>query len=142
MYNFEKYKDKREKVLGIKSRGMGFYTIVLITCLVIISGLSLATVPQVFSYITTRNLEDAIFKMDKGSTWSDEVIRQTLAIEGVKNALRDRHNTRLVVTYDRQKIQLSTINSVFARQNLNATLLNQMNHRQRKKLLKKEEEKR
>jgi hypothetical protein len=142
MYNFEKYKDKREKVLGIKSRGMGFYTIVLITCLVIISGLSLATVPQVFSYITTRNLEDAIFKMDKGSTWSDEVIRQTLAIEGVKNALRDRHRTRLVVTYDRQKIQLSTINSVFARQNLNATLLNQMNHRQRKKLLKKEEEKR
>ena len=142
MYNFEKYKDKREKVLGIKSRGMGFYTIVLITCLVIISGLSLATVPQVFSYITTRNLEDAIFKMDKGSTWSDEVIRQTLAIEGVKNALRDRHNTRLVVTYDRQKIQLSTIKSVFTRQNLNATLLNQMNHRQRKKLLKKEEEKR
>ena len=142
MYNFEKYKDKREKVLGIKSRGMGFYTIVLITCLVIISGLSLATVPQVFSYITTRNLEDAIFKMDKGSTWSDEVIRQTLAIEGVKNALRDRHRTRLVVTYDRQKIQLSTIKSVFTRQNLNATLLNQMNHRQRKKLLKKEEEKR
>jgi hypothetical protein len=142
MYNFEKYKDKRKKVLGIKSRGMGFYTIVLITCLVIISGLSLATVPQVFSYITTRNLEDAIFKMDKGSTWSDEVIRQTLAIEGVKNALRDRHNTRLVVTYDRQKIQLSTIKSVFTRQNLNATLLNRMNHRQRKKLLKKEEEKR
>ncbi len=139
MYDSEKYRDKREKVLGIKNQGMGFHTLFLLVSLFIILGLSVATVPQVFSYIVTRNLDDAIFKIDGDSTWPDEIIIQTLALEGVKNAVKDRHNTRLVVTFDKHKIQLSAVTAIFTRLNMNVTLLNQMNHRQHKKFLKNEE---
>ncbi|MBT3388533.1 MAG: hypothetical protein HN417_11415, partial [Desulfobacula sp.] len=43
-YDPEKYREKREKVLGIRKRGMGFGTIAMVVSLVIIVGLSFVTV--------------------------------------------------------------------------------------------------
>jgi len=139
-YDPEKYREKREKVLGIRKRGMGFGTIAIVVSLVIIVGLSFVTVPQAISYIVTRHLDDAIFKLESESKWPEEAITGITAIDGVKNTLKDSHTTRLVVTFDRRKVKLSNINALFDQYNLNVTLLNKVNHRQHQNTLKKEEE--
>ncbi|MBC8438485.1 MAG: hypothetical protein H8D87_02215 [Deltaproteobacteria bacterium] len=139
-YDPEKYREKREKVLGIRKRGMGFGTIAMVVSLVIIVGLSVVTIPQAISYMTTRHLDDAIFKLESESKWPAGVITEISAIKGVKNSVKDENTTRLVITYDRRIVNLSNITSKFDQQNLNVTLLNQINHRQHKNTLKKEEE--
>ncbi len=138
-YDPEKYREKREKVLGIRKRGMGFGTIAMVVSLVIIVGLSFVTVPQAISYMATRHLDDAIFKLESASKWPEGVITGIAAIDGVKNTLKDSHTTRLVVTFDRRKVKLSNINALFDKHNLNVTLLNKVNHRQHQNTLKKEE---
>jgi hypothetical protein len=139
-YDPEKYRDKREKVLGIKKRGLGFGTIAMIVTIVIILGLSIVTVPQAVSYMTTRNLDDAIFKLASGSSWPENVIAGINTIQGVKIIVQDDHTTRLVVTYDRRIVQISDINTVFNKSGINVTLLNQINHRQHQNTLKEEQE--
>lgn len=139
-YDPEKYREKREKVLGIKKRGLGFGTLAMAVSLVIIAGLSIVTVPQAISYMTTRHLDDAIFKLESNSAWPKSVIAGITAIDGVKTIVNDTHTTRLVVTYDRRMVKLSNITALFDRLNLKVTLLNQVNHRQHQNTLKKEEE--
>lgn len=140
VYDPEKYREKREKVLGIRKRGLGFGTIAVIVSLVIIVGLSIVTIPQAISYMATRHLDDAIFKLESDSTWPESVITGINTIQGVKNTVKDKHDKRLVVTYDRRQVKLSSITALFVRNNLNVTLLNQVNHRQHQNTLKKEEE--
>ncbi|MCD4723028.1 MAG: hypothetical protein K8S13_24690 [Desulfobacula sp.] len=140
VYDPEKYREKREKVLGIKKRGLGFGTIAVIVSLIIIVGLSVVTIPQAISYMATRHLDDAIFKLESDSTWPEIVIAGITTIQGVKNIVKDKHDTRLVVTYDRRWVKLSNITALFGQHNLNVTLLNQVNHRQHQNTLKKEEE--
>ncbi|MBC2704098.1 hypothetical protein [Desulfobacula sp.] len=139
-YDPEKYREKREKVLGIRKRGLGFGTIAVIVSLVIIVGLSVVTVPQAISYMATRHLDDAIFKLESDSTWPESVITGINTIQGVKNTVTNKHTTRLVVTYDRRLVNLSKITAKFEQPNLNVTLLNQVNHRQHQNTMKKEEE--
>ncbi len=139
-YDPEKYREKREKVLGIRKRGLGFGTIAVIVSVVIIMGLGVVTVPQAISYITTRHLDDAIFKLESGSTWPGNVIAGINKISGVKNIVKDKHGMRLVVTYDRRMVKLSNITAIFGRHDLKVTLLNQVNHRQHQNTLKREEE--
>ena len=139
-YDPEKYREKREKVLGIKKRGFGFGTIAMIVSVVIILGLSVVTVPQAISYVSTRHLDDAIFKLESSSKWPDSVITGIRTMKGVKNTDKDDQTTRLVVTYDRRLVTLSTINAQFDKQDLHVTLLNQVNHRQHQNTMKQEEE--
>jgi hypothetical protein len=103
-------------------------------------GLSFVTVPQAISYMATRHLDDAIFKLESESKWPEGVIPGITAIDGVKNTLKDSHTTRLVVTFDRRKVKISNINALFDQHNLDVTLLNQVNHRQHQNTLKNEEE--
>lgn len=140
VYDPEKYREKREKVLGIRKRGLGFGAIAMVISLVIILGLGVVTVPQAISYMTTRHLDDAIFKLESDSDWPEIVITGINAIQGVKKTMKDDKTTRLVVTYDRRVVAISTITAQFDQQNLNFTLLNQVNHRQHQNTLKEEEE--
>jgi len=140
VYDPEKYREKREKVLGIRKRGLGFATIAMAVSLVIILGLSIVTIPQAISYMTTRHLDDAIFKLESDSTWPANVIAGINTISGVKNIVKDKHDRRLVVTYDRRQVKLSNITALFGQHNLKVTLLNQVNHRQHQNTLKREEE--
>ncbi|MBW2655014.1 MAG: hypothetical protein JRC91_08820 [Deltaproteobacteria bacterium] len=139
-YDPEKYREKREKVLGIRKKGLGFGTIAVIVSLVIIAGLSVVTVPQAISYMTTRHLDDAIFKLESESKWPESVITGINTIQGVKNTVTDKHDTRLIVTYDRRRVKLSNITTLFGQHNLNVALLNQVNHRQYQNTLKEEGE--
>ena len=139
-YDPEKYREKREKVLGIKKRGVGFGTIAIIVSLVILGGLSVVSVPQAISYMNTRHLDDAIFKLESGLNWPEKVVVELNEIEGVKFSNRDKKHARLVVTYDRRKQAFAGIKALFEKNNLEVTLLNQVNHRQHQNLLRNEEE--
>jgi hypothetical protein len=139
-YDPEKYREKREKVLGIKKRGIGFGTLAMIVSVVILLGMGIVTVPQAVSYMATRHLDDAIFKLESGSAWPEGVISGIRSIEGVKNINRNAHSPRLVVTFDRRRVKLSGITARFDLENLDVTLLNRVNHRQHQNTMKQEEE--
>lgn len=139
-YDPEKYREKREKVLGIKKRGIGFGTLVMAVSFLVIAGLGAVTIPQAVSYMATRNLDDAIFKLESGPSWPEKVISGFTAIEGVKETLQDKNGTRLVVAYDRRKVKISALSDVFVRQGLKVTLLNEVNHRQHQTTMKNEGE--
>ena len=139
LYDPEKYREKREKVLGIKKRGLSFSTVASIIAGLIIFGIGFVTVPSAVSYITTRNLDDVIYKLDKDMTWKDAVVIKIEALNGVAFLKKDKHDTRLVITFDRREADLSDFTAVFSKNNLKATLLNRVNHRQRQTTLKEEE---
>jgi hypothetical protein len=138
-YDPEKYRDKREKVLGIKKRGLDFGTISTLVIGVIVLGISFVAVPKGVSYITTRNLDDAIYKLD-GTSLNETIVKEITSIKGVASISHDKHDTRLVITFDRKVVNVSTFVSIFNKNKLNAILLNRVNHRQRKNTLKEEEE--
>jgi len=138
-YDPEKYRNKREKVLGIRKRGLGFGTIATLVVGVIILGLGFVAVPKAVSYITTKNLDDAIYKLDN-TIFNNAIIKEIEAIKGVTSVNQDKHDTRLVVTFDRRVINPSDFTALFDKNNLNATLLNLVNHRQHQNTLKEEEE--
>ncbi|MCP4670902.1 MAG: hypothetical protein GY857_06315 [Desulfobacula sp.] len=138
-YDPEKYREKREKVMGMRKRGLSFGSIASIIAGVVIIGMGLVIVPKAVSYIATRNLDDAIYKLDNGMTFKDKIIVTIKAVKGVAFIEKDKHDTRLVITFDRRQTKLSDLTAVFSNNNLNATLLNRINHRQRKSTLEEEE---
>ncbi|MDA8136708.1 MAG: hypothetical protein M0T82_18975 [Desulfobacteraceae bacterium] len=139
-YDPEKYREKREKVLGIKKRGIGFGTLTMIVSVFLVVGLGAVTIPQAVSYMATRNLEDAIFKLESGSSWPKAAISQLAAMEGVKQIVQDKNGSRLVVTYDHRKVKTDAVIEGFVRQDLKVTLLNEINHRQHRTTMENEEE--
>lgn len=139
-YDPEKYREKREKVLGIKKRGLGFGTVASLVSILILLGLSIVTVPQAVSYMSARHLDDAIFKLESQTIWPGNVLSGLASVSGVKSVENDKEHTRLVVTYDRRQVDLSMIQSQFTQFDLDVTLLNQVNHRQHQATLKSEEE--
>ena len=139
-YDLEKYRDKRDKVLGIKKRSMNFGTIAAIVSLCIVIGASSIVVPKVVDYVSTRNLDDAIYKMADSQSWDTQLVSTLSDMEGVKTVVTDNNNTRLVVTYDRLAMGTEKISALFERHNIKADLLNKMNHRHRMHILEKEAE--
>lgn len=138
-YDPEKYREKREKVLGIKKRGIGFGTLATLVSAVIVLGLSVVTVPQAVSYMSARHLDDAIYKLESSDHWPDTVFDNLQSMEGVTQVSADHHGGRMVVTFDRRKVNVSHINTRFGQENLVVTLLNQINHRQHQAAMKHEE---
>lgn len=139
-YDPEKYREKREKVLGIKKRGMGFGAIALMVSFVILIGLGGVTVPQAVSYMATRHLDDAIFKLETQKSWPENILQGIAGIDGVTDIKADPHGTRLVVTFDRRSVEVSRISAHFEKQQLEVTLLNRINHRQHQNTMKEEAE--
>lgn len=130
-YDIEKYRYKREKVLGLKKRGLSFGTLAAIVSFSIIAGLSFVVIPKTVDYIATRNLDDAIYKLENSAVWPKDIIKGLLGIGGVKNAINDKDSTRLVVTFDRRDVDTIKFSTLFKQKGLKATLLNRLSHRQR-----------
>lgn len=139
-YDPEKYREKREKVLGIRKRGLSFSTVASIIAGLIIFGIGFVTVPTAVSYMTTRNLDVVIYKIDKDMILENAVVTKLEAVKGVASLKKDKHDTRLVITFDRREADLSDFKAIFSKNNLKVTLLNRVNHRQRQTTLKEEEE--
>jgi hypothetical protein len=137
-YNFDKYRDKREKVLGVKKRGVSFGTLATVISLVIILGLGVVIVPKSIAYFNTRHLDDAIYKLQTAETWPQEVISSIQDLAGVKNVETDTNSSRIVITFDKSITSTPDINAFFKQKNIQTVLLNQVSHAHRLKTLEKE----
>lgn len=137
-YDSEKYRDKRDKVLGVKNRGVSFGTLATIVSAIIVLGLGVIVVPKTIGYLSTRNLDDAIYKMADSSAWQQQTVEGVDRLDGVRSAIVDHRETRLVVTFNRLKTNTKTIDNFFETKGLVVDLLNTTGHRQRQSTLKKE----
>lgn len=138
-YDLEKYRYKREKVLGLKKRGLSFGAIAGIVSLSIIAGLSFVVIPKTIDYMATRNLDDAIYKLENSVVRHDDIIKEILGICGVKKVINDKDSMRLVVTFDRREVDVIKFSALFKQKGLKATLLNRLSHRQRLATQREEE---
>jgi hypothetical protein len=137
-YDLEKYRDKREKVLGVKKRGLSFGTIAAIVSLVIILGLGVVVVPKSIAYFNTRHLDDAIYKLQTIESWPQEIIEGIRELAGVKNIEIDKDSSRIVVTFDKSIADTKDFNSYFKTKEIEAIMLNRVSRTQRLKTLAKE----
>ena len=137
-YNLEKYRDKREKVLGVKKRGISFGTLAATVSMIIILGLGVVVVPKSIAYFNTRHLDDAIYKLQTAETWPQEIIEGIRDLGGIKNIEADQANSRIVITFDKSIAEIKTFNDYFKTNNIEAILLNRISHTQRLKILEKE----
>ena len=139
-YDLEKYRSKREKVLGVRKRGLSFGTVAALVAAVIVIGLGGVAVPKTITYFSTRNLDDAIYKLADSGKWDQKVVGEIDDLPGVRSVLTDNHDTRLLITFDRHESGPEKFKIVFVSAGLDAELLNRMDHRQRQVILKKEAE--
>ena len=137
-YDFEKYRGKREKVLGVRRRGLSFGMIATIVSAVIVVGLGGVVIPKTITYFTTRHLDDAIYKLADSGRWDNQVVAEISKLPGVRSAQTDNHDTRLVITFDRHESGPEKFGVLFTREGVEAELLNRMGHRERKVILEKE----
>jgi hypothetical protein len=137
-YDLEKYRDKREKVLGVKKRGISFGTLAATVSLVIILGMGVVVVPKSIAYFNTRHLDDAIYKLQNAETLTQDVITGIQELAGVKSVETDNNNTRVVITFDKSITGTPDINAFFKQKDIQTVLLNHVNHADRQKILKKE----
>ena len=137
-YDLEKYRDKREKVLGVKKRGISFGTLAAIISLIIILGLGIVVVPKSIAYFNTRHLDDAIYKLQNSEAWPQEIVQGIEQLAGVKNIETDTANSRIVVTFDKSITGTNDLNTFFKTNGVKAILLNQVGHTQRLHTMKQE----
>jgi hypothetical protein len=137
-YNLEKYRDKREKVLGVKKRGISFGTLAATVSMIIILGLGVVVVPKSIAYFNTRHLDDAIYKIQVTEAWPQEIIEGIRDLGGIKNIEADQENSRIVITFDKSIAKIKAFNAYFKTNNIEAILLNRISHTQRLKILEKE----
>lgn len=131
-YNLEKFREKREKVLGVRKRGLSFGAIALFVSLVIVGGLGAVVIPKSIAFFHARHLEDAIYRLNHdGSNWSDEILDEARRLPGVRDVVRDAHGARVVVTFNGSQTDTERISSFFRNNGLQPVLLNKMGHHQR-----------
>ncbi|MBC8317545.1 MAG: hypothetical protein H8E41_06530 [Desulfobulbaceae bacterium] len=130
-YDIEKYRDKREKVLGMKRRGIGFGTFALLISAGILVGLSMVVIPKSVAYLRDRGLDDAIYRIGKNQSWPQHSIDRLRDQPGVEMVMMGNDDKRIVVTFNRTKIDTDRLSSFFYQEKLQTILLNQVNHRQR-----------
>lgn len=137
-YNLDKYRAKREKVLGVRKRGLSFAAAAALVAGATLLGLGVIAAPGAIDYLTTRNLDDAIYKLADNTTWSQEVVTEIAALPGVSRAVADQHDARLVITFNRNDTDLGQLEALLNRRGLKPELLNRTDHRQRRTILAKE----
>ena len=137
-HDIEKYRDKREKVLGVKKRGISFGTLASIVSIILVLGLSIAVIPKSINYLNNQRLDDAIYKLQDANTWSHEIILDIKRLAGVKKVEGVGNGSRIVVTFDRIITDTTSILAFLTQKEFKTILLNRVSHAQRLKTQKKE----
>ncbi|HIJ90203.1 MAG: LMBR1 domain-containing protein [Desulfobulbaceae bacterium] len=137
-YDLEKYREKRERVLGVKKRGLGFGRVAGFISLVILLGLGMVVIPRSIAFLQTRQLEDAIYKLSEERDGSERVLAELKKQEGVREVMVDAHGSRVVVTFNKEILDTARISAFFLKQGAPAVLLNEVSHSQRLHTMKKE----
>ena len=139
-YDLEKYRDKREKVLGVKKRGISFGTLALIVSMTIVVGLGLVVIPKSIAYFHARHLEDAIYKVQGETVVPHEFVVELRNLAGVQEVVDETSAHRVVVTYNKSETDTAKILAFFRQNDLPVVLLNKLSHTQRMQTMKKEAE--
>ena len=137
-YDFEKYRAKRDKVLGVRRRGFSFGTWAALVSLCILLGLGGLVIPKAVAFFSTRHLDDAIFKLKSAESWPREILPQVLKLAGVKAAVADQHGNRIVITFDKTVTDPQNLAAYFKQSGLETVVLNRLSHGQRLSIMKKE----
>ena len=137
-YDREKYRDKRERVLGVRKRGISFATLAAAVSLFIVIGLGLVVIPKSVAYFHARHLDDAIYKLRENAVWPPGISEKLHDVHGIQDVKLDSDGQRLVVTYNRSKVDAGTIASFFMANSLPAVLLNSVGHSVHKHSMAKE----
>lgn len=137
-YDTEKYRKKREKVLGIKKRQMSFGVISAIVSICIMAAMGFVVLPGTIAYVAERNLDDAIYRLERSAPWPNEIVTEILEVEGVVETVTDKEGKRLIITFDRKEVDIVKFSSFFIKKGLKPALLNRVNHRQRATILEEE----
>ncbi|MFH1021592.1 MAG: hypothetical protein V1782_13425 [Pseudomonadota bacterium] len=137
-YDLEKYREKRERVLGVKKRGLGFGRVATLVSLAILLGLGLVVIPRSITFLQTRQLEDAIYKLSGERAGSELVLAELKKQEGVREVAVDAHGSRVVVTFNKELLDTARISAFLLKQGAQAVLLNEVGHSQRLHTMKKE----
>lgn len=140
VYDLEKYRDKREKVLGVRKRGISFGTLATVVSMVIMLGFGVVVIPKAVAFLNTRNLDDAIFKVQGHSSWPAEISGAIEGLHGVKGVSRDKGSVRMVVTFDRTMTDSNAVSAFFRKQGLDVVMLNEVSHHQRNQTIAKEQQ--
>ncbi len=127
-YDPEKYREKREKVLGRRRRGISFQTVAASIALILLAGFAFLVLPQVIASLQERNLEDAFYRMRDERPWPAAIGEEIAGLPGVNRVVLDRDETRLIVTFDRTRTGTAAIEALFQEKNLETVLLNRMHH--------------
>jgi hypothetical protein len=138
MYNPEKYRTKREKVLGVKKRGISFGTLATIVSAVIVLGLGTVVVPKSIAFFSTRHLEDAIYKLQEADAWPREILPEINQLPGIKEVVADNDGARIVITFDKSTTDTRKISAFFDHKGLATIMLNEVGHHERMSTMKKE----
>jgi hypothetical protein len=139
-YNLEKYREKREKVLGVRKRGISFGAIAAMVSIVIVLGLSFFVVPKSIAFFNSRHLDDAIYKLQDADTWPHEMLPEISKLAGVKNVVTDTDDTRIVITFDKSVTDTKKLTAFLDQQGIATIMLNRVGHHQRMATMKKEAE--
>ncbi len=138
VYDLEKYREKRERVLGVKKRGLGFGRVVGLVAIAILLGLGLVVIPRSIAFLQNRQLEDAIYKLSGERSGSELALAELKKQEGVRDVVVDAHGSRVVVTYNKGVLDTARISAFLLKQGAQAVLLNEVGHSQRMHTMKKE----
>ena len=139
-YNLEKYRNKREKVLGVRKRGVSFGAIAATVSFMIVLGLSFFVVPRSIAFFNSRHLDDAIYKLQEADTWPQEMIPEIRQLSGVKGVATDTDDTRIVITFDKSITDTKQLTAFFDHKGISTIMLNRVGHNQRMATMKKEAE--
>ncbi|OGR06711.1 MAG: hypothetical protein A2520_05955 [Deltaproteobacteria bacterium RIFOXYD12_FULL_53_23] len=137
-YDLEKYREKRERVLGVKKRGLGFAYVAGLVSLAILLGLGLVVIPRSIAFLQNRQLEDAIYKLSGERAKAELLLAELKGQDGVREVILDPHGLRVVVTFNKEKLDTARISAFFLQKGAQAVLLNEIGHHQRLHTMKKE----
>jgi hypothetical protein len=139
-YDLEKYREKRERVLGVKKRGLGFGWAAGIVSLAILLGLGMVVIPRSITFLQNRQLEDAIYKLSGERAGAELALAELAKLKGVRAVTPDAHGSRVVVTFNKEVLDSARISAFFLQQGAQAVLLNEVGHSHRLHTMKKEAE--
>jgi len=137
-YDLDKYRDKRERVLGVRKRGLGFGTVVAGVAFFILLGLGWVVVPRAVLFLQNRQLEDAIYKLSGAPAELGFALGELEKQRGVRAVTLDGNGARAVVTFNREILDAARISAYLERHGIQAALLNEIGHEHRMHLMKKE----
>ena len=140
VYDPEKFRDKRERVLGVKKRKpiLGIFVVLFVSAIFVTTGITV--IPQVTDYLRYRHLDDAIIKPAAGLDWSTKHSESLHSHAGVVQISYEEHSDRLVVTYNRNMTNSEDIMRSIAERGFEANLLNVVGHAERMKIVREEQE--